>query len=129
MKIEILGDYEGLTQNRNLFYTSEQEREIALTRAEATAYKQLIEELKSIGKEENIKNIGQDSSDYIHGGFCIVREGDFWLVFHSERQVRSKLSIFTSPYNAVNFYFWSIVCDPQKSSTSVGCIPKSGTFK
>ena len=128
MKSEIDGEYEGLTTNKNLFYTNEDEKEAAMIEAENIAYEQLKAELIRIGQLNLIQNIGTAEADYLEGGKCIYRSGDFWLVFHSERNIRSNLSIFSSPYDAVNFYIWGCICDPSKENLSVGCIPKINTI-
>lgn len=128
MKIEIDGEYEGLTINKNLFYASNDEKEMALIEAERIAYEQLKEELVKIGELNLIKNIGVTEADYLDGGKCICRSGDFWLVFHSERKVRSNLSLFSSPFDAVNFYIWGCISDPNKENLSIGCIPRINTI-
>lgn len=124
MKIEIDGEYEGLGENKFKFYLNELERNSVLSNAEAIAYKQLKEELINHGKNALIANIGESEASYIDGGMCICRDGDFWLVFHSERKIRSQLSIFSSPYDAANYFLWISLCSPRNKNISIGCIPK-----
>ena len=125
MKIEIDGEYEGLGENKFKFYLNELERNSVWSNAEAIAYKQLEEELINHRKNALIANIGKLEASYIDGGMCICRDGDFWLVFHSERNIRSQLSIFSSPYDAVNYFLWISLCSPSNQNISIGCIPKA----
>jgi hypothetical protein len=45
---------------------------------------------------------------YPDGGWCIHEEGGVWLVYHSERGKRSGPAIFTSSFDAANFYLWNL---------------------
>ncbi|WP_445346689.1 hypothetical protein [Acinetobacter bohemicus] len=86
------------------------------------------EELEKHGRHDLIANVGAEHANYMDGGLCICRDGEYWLVYHSERDSKSALSLFTSPYSAVNFYLWSVLSDPNKENISIGRIPKLGTF-
>lgn len=128
MIINLNSDFDGINVNRNSFYKSEEERVERLNKAEKIAYQQLTDELIKFGYKDLTVNIGAEHANYLDGGLCINRDGEYWLVYHSERYRKSRLSLFTSPYDAANFYLWSIVAHPARESTSVGCIPRSGTF-
>lgn len=128
MIINLKSDFDGINVNRNFFYKSEEERIERLIKAEKIAYKQLTDELIKFGHQDLVVNIGAEHANYLDGGLCINRDGEYWLVYHSEHYQKSRLSLFISPYDAANFYLWSVVADPAKESTSVGCIPRLGTF-
>ena len=128
MIINLTSDFDGINVNRNSFYKSENEREEWLKQAEKIAYEQLVVELSKNGKKNLIPNIGVNHANYLDGGLCINRDGEYWLVYHSERNQKSRLCLFESSYDAANFYLWSVLSNPSKENTSIGRIPKLGTF-
>lgn len=128
MIIELKDDYSGFKKYESLFYENNEEKKNHIESSEKIAYQQLKEELIKYGYENLIMNIGVEHTDYVGGGLCICRDGDYWLVFQSERNYKSNLSLFSSPYTAASFYLWNTVCDPKKENASVGMIPKYGTF-
>ena len=83
---------------------------------------QLVNELKRHNLDELLPCIGVEHADYISGGWCIYKENGYWLVYHSERYIKSNLSIFTSVYDAVNFYIWSRLARPENDNSSIGMI-------
>lgn len=119
MIIELSGEYTDFKNNEEF---------LSLKEAENIAYQQLFDQLIKFGYKHLLINIGAEHADYLDGGLCLYNDGKYWLVYHSERYKKSALAIFSSPYSAANYYLWSVLADPSKESTSVGMIPKLGTF-
>ena len=119
MIIELTDEYSDF-KNGELF--------LNLKEAENIAYQQLANQLIKFGYEHLLPNIGAEHANYLDGGFCLYKDGDYWLVYHSERYEKSQLAIFSSPYSAANYYLWNVLADPSKESTSVGMIPQLGKF-
>lgn len=61
------------------------------------------------------------------GGWCIHPVDDVWLVYRSERGRRSSPAVFTSDFDAANFYLWKHVGNPQADNSSVGMLPRRRT--
>jgi hypothetical protein len=90
--------------------------------SEKWAYKELRDEMQRLQLKYPVNAIGM--ADSIDGGWCISRDTNFWLVYHSERGVRSGLSIFTSPFDAVNYFIWTLIASPTEFGTTVGRLPR-----
>lgn len=87
------------------------------------ALQELAAELRKLKVDVNIELLGQPDA-FPDGGWCIHQDGDVWLVYHSERGRRSGPSIFTSSFDAANFYLWIHVCHPKSDNSSVGQLPR-----
>ncbi|MCS4511924.1 hypothetical protein [Xylophilus ampelinus] len=87
------------------------------------ALEELAEELVRLKVDVNPRLLGVADA-FPDGGWCIHKEDNVWLVYHSERGRRSRPSIFTSPFDAANFYLWIHVCHPKGDNTSVGELPR-----
>ena len=80
-------------------------------------------EVKRLGLSYNVHALGiPDAFD--DGGWCLHAEGDFWLVYLSERGRRHGPSIFSSPVDAVNFLLWQLISSPVGTNESVGKLPR-----
>lgn len=84
------------------------------------ALKELAEELKRLKVDINIHALGIPDV----GGWCIHQEDDVWLVYLSERGRRSRVAIFTSEFDAANFYLWRCVSHPKSGNSDVGRLPR-----
>lgn len=92
-------------------------------KAERWAFEELKSEIKRLNIDYNIYGLGiPDVFD--DGGWCLHSEDEFWLVYHSERGKRSRLSIFTSPFDAANFLLWKLIATPTGTNQSVGLLPR-----
>lgn len=87
------------------------------------ALKELAGELQRLNVDVNVRLLGVPDA-YEDGGWCIHEEGDVWLVYHSERGRRSRPAIFTSDFDAADFYLWIHVCSPTADNSSVGQLPR-----
>ena len=87
------------------------------------ALNELAEELLRLNVDLNVRLLGVPDA-YPDGGWCIHKEDEVWLVYHSERGRRSGPSIFTSSFDAANFYLWIHICDPKANNSSVGQLPR-----
>jgi hypothetical protein len=87
------------------------------------ALKELAEELQRLNVNVNVRLLGVPDA-YEDGGWCIHEEEDVWLVYHSERGRRSRPAIFTSSFDAANFYLWIHVCSPAADNSAVGQLPR-----
>lgn len=85
--------------------------------------RELSAELQRLEVDVDVRLLGVPDA-FPDGGWCIHKEGNVWLVYHSERGRRSRPSLFTSSFDAANFYLWIHVCDPTSDSTSVGRLPR-----
>lgn len=85
------------------------------------ALEELAKELVRLKVDINVHGIGKPDVDE---SWCIHQEGDVWLVYHSERGRRSGPAIFTSSFDAANFFLWKHVAHPQADSSSVGMLPR-----
>lgn len=89
-----------------------------------------MQALRDLGAELERLNVGVDirllgtPDAFPDGGWCIHKDGDVWVVYHSERGKRSGPSVFTSSYDAANFYLWKQVATPESDSSSVGLLPR-----
>jgi hypothetical protein len=87
------------------------------------ALEELRQELLNWKADVNIHALGLPDGDE---GLCIHEEDGLWLVYYSERGMRSGAAVFTSPFDAANYYLWSIVCGYKTENLStVGRLPKS----
>lgn len=87
------------------------------------ALNELAEELKRSKINININLLcAPDAFD--DGGWCIHEEDGVWLVYHSERGHRSRPAIFTSSFDAANYYMWIHICSPTADNSSVGRLPR-----
>jgi hypothetical protein len=76
------------------------------------ALHELAKELVRLKVNVNVHALG--IPDVHHdGGWCIHQEDDVWLVYHSERGRRSRPAIFTSSFDAANFYLWKHISHPK----------------
>jgi hypothetical protein len=91
----------------------------ALTRE---AFQALKDEIRRLKVDINVHSIGIPDAEDL-GGYCIHQEDDVWLVYHSERGRRSRPAIFTSPFDAANFYLWCHISHPSNGNTDVGMLP------
>ena len=87
------------------------------------ALSELADELQRLKVEINVKLLGVPDA-FPDGGWCIHPEGDLWLVYHSERGRRSGAAVFTSSFDAANFYLWIHICHPKADNSSVGQLPR-----
>ena len=90
--------------------------------SEKWAYQELHDEIHRLQLKYPTNRIG--IPDSLDGGWCISRDTSFWLVYHSERGVRTGLSIFTSPFDAVNYFLWSLIASPSEFGNSLGRLPR-----
>jgi hypothetical protein len=93
--------------------------------AENWAFNEFRSEIKHLGVDYNIHALGLPDA-FENGGWCLHSEDEVWLVYHAERGRRSGMSIFTSPFDAVNFLLWKLVARPSGSNQSVGLLPRNG---
>lgn len=87
------------------------------------ALEELAEELRRLKVDVDVRLLGMPDA-FPDGGWCIHEEDDIWLVYHSERGRRSGPAIFTSSFDAANFYLWIHVCNPKNDNSSVGQLPR-----
>jgi len=87
------------------------------------ALKELAEELQRLKVDVDVRFLGVPDA-FPDGGWCIHQEDDVWLVYHSERGRRSRPAIFTSSFDAVNFYLWCHIAHPKSGNTDVGMLPR-----
>ncbi len=85
--------------------------------------RELSAELQRLKVGVDVRLLGVPDA-FPDGGWCIHKEGNVWLVYHSERGHRSRPSMFTSSWDAANFYLWIHLGDPRSDSTSVGRLPR-----
>lgn len=90
---------------------------------EKWAFNELSLEIKRLGIDYNTFAIGTPDA-FSDGGWCISREDEYWLVYHSERGRRSGLSIFTSPFDAANFLLWTLATSSSIEQFPFGRLPK-----
>jgi hypothetical protein len=89
------------------------------------ALTELGQELQRLAVDSvNVRLLGVPDA-YPDGGWCIHQEDDVWLVYHSERGRRSGPAIFTSSFDAANYYLWIHVCSPSADNSSVGRLPRA----
>ncbi|MCS4511925.1 hypothetical protein [Xylophilus ampelinus] len=65
------------------------------------ALEELAEELTRFKVDVDVRLLGV-SDAFPDGGWCIHKEDDVWLVYHSERGRRSGPAIFISSFDAAN---------------------------
>ena len=82
--------------------------------AEAAAFEKLRLKILKAKASYNVNAIGVPDA-FGNGGYCIHREENVWLVYHSERGLRSDVAIFTSPSSAANYFYWRLVATPIES--------------
>lgn len=87
------------------------------------ALRELAAELLRLKVDVNVRLLGVPDA-FGDGGWCIHEEEDVWLVYHSERGRRSRPAIFTSSFDAANFYLWIHVCHPKADNSAVGQLPR-----
>jgi hypothetical protein len=87
------------------------------------ALKELAEELQRLQIDLDVRLLGVPDA-FPDGGWCIHQEDEVWLVYHSERGKRSGPAIFTSSFDAANFYLWSCVSHPKSGNSDVGRLPR-----
>ena len=88
------------------------------------ALTELATELQRLKVDVDVRLLGVPDA-FSDGGWCIHQEGDVWLVYQSERGRRSRPAIFTSSFDAANFYLWIHVCSPTANNSDVGQLPRS----
>lgn len=114
MKIDFEGQYEIL--------------EFDPVEAEEWAYRELKAELQRlitagyIRPEKGVNPHAVGIADV--EGWCISREEKYWLVYLAERGKRSGVSIFTSPFDAANYFLWYHISHPKVESATVGRLPR-----
>jgi hypothetical protein len=87
------------------------------------ALTELADELRRLNVDVNVRLLGIPDA-FPDGGWCIHEEGGVWLVYHSERGRRSGPAVFTSSFDAANFYMWIHICSPNADNSSVGRLPR-----
>lgn len=87
------------------------------------ALTELARELSRLNVEVDIQRLGVADA-FPDGGWCIHQEDDVWLVYRSERGRRSSPAIFTSSFDAANFFLWKHVGNPMADNSSVGMLPR-----
>lgn len=87
------------------------------------ALKELGDELLRLKVDINVRLLGVPDA-FPDGGWCIHKEDEVWLVYHSERGRRSGAAIFTSSFDAANFYLWCRIADPKSGNSDVGMLPR-----
>jgi hypothetical protein len=87
------------------------------------ALRELVSELRQLKVDIDTQLVGVPDAAW-DGGWCIHQEDEVWLVYHFERGRRSRPSIFTSSFDAANFFLWIHVCDPTADNSSVGRLPR-----
>ena len=96
--------------------------------AEEWAYRELKTELQKlitaghIRPEQGVNPHAVGMADV--EGWCISREDKYWLVYLAERSKRAGVSVFTSPFDAANYFMWSLISHPNIESSTVGRLPK-----
>ncbi|MGV0982935.1 MAG: hypothetical protein ACOYB2_00185 [Limnohabitans sp.] len=99
-----------------------------LIKAEEWAYRELKIELQRLLQAGHIRPETGVNPNAIGipdvEGWCISREDKYWLVYLAERGKRSGVSIFTSPFDAANYFLWSRISHPKVESTTVGRLPR-----
>lgn len=91
--------------------------------AEKYAFDEFTAEIKRLELDYNVNALGKEDA-FSDGGWCLHREGEYWIVYSSERARRSGLALFTSPFDAVNYLLWKLVATPDGLNTSVGLLPR-----
>ncbi|MBL0943060.1 MAG: hypothetical protein IBJ04_01860 [Hydrogenophaga sp.] len=86
--------------------------------------RELAAELQRLKVNVDVKMLGVPDA-FPDGGWNIHKEDGVWLVYHSERGRRSRPSIFTSAFDAANFYLWIHVSNPKADNSSVGRLPRT----
>ena len=87
------------------------------------ALKELAEELLRLKVDIDVRLLGVADA-FPDGGMCIHEEDGVWLVYHSERGRRSGPAIFTSSFDAANFYLWRCISHPNSGNSDVGMLPR-----
>ena len=87
------------------------------------ALEELASELQRLKVDVNVRLLGIPDA-FSDGGWCIHEEEEVWLVYHSERGRRSRPAIFTSSFDAANFYLWIHVSHPKADNSAVGQLPR-----
>lgn len=86
------------------------------------ALEELARELTRLKVPMDVRLLGMPDA-FPDGGWCIHQEDEVWLVYHSERGRRSRPAIFTSSFDAANFYMWCHISHPANGNTDVGMLP------
>ena len=98
-----------------------------LFEAEKWAYRELKNELSKLNASGRIhsSNSINPHAIGIHDveGWCIAREDRYWLTYMAERGRRSRLSIFTSPFDAANYFLWTLLAHPSNGNCDIGELP------
>ena len=77
----------------------------------AWALEALAEELARLQVDSvNLRMLGVPDA-FNDGGWCIHPEGPVWVVYYAEGGRRWRPSLFTSPFDAANFYLWLHLVD------------------
>jgi hypothetical protein len=88
------------------------------------ALKELAAELQRLNVNIDVRLLGVPDA-FPDGGWCIHEEDGVWLVYLSERGRRSGPAVFTSDFDAANFYLWKHVSSPDADCSSVGRLPRT----
>jgi hypothetical protein len=117
MKIEL--DIKNYDDSFERYFPKSMEQKIS---EEQAMYAILRNELARLGQNlaYPLSQIGIPDAAGWDGGLCLHRETTLWLVYHSERGLRSDVSVFTSVQNAVNFFLWRSVSSAQADNSSIG---------
>lgn len=84
---------------------------------------ELATELKRLNVDVDVNLLGVPDA-FPDGGWCIHPDEEVWLVYRSERGRRSSPAVFTSSFDAANFYLWKHIGNPQADNSSVGMLPR-----
>lgn len=87
------------------------------------AIEELAVEIQRLNVDVDVRLLGVPDA-FSDGGWCIHEEDGVWLVYHSERGRRSGPAIFTSSFDAANFYLWKHIANPSADNSSVGLLPR-----
>lgn len=71
-----------------------------------------------------LSSIGKADASGWEGGYCMHEEDGYWLVYHSERGLRSIPDVFSGVQNAANFFLWIHVANPSAGNKDVGMLPR-----
>ncbi|MDQ8036769.1 MAG: hypothetical protein REI12_05065 [Pedobacter sp.] len=87
------------------------------------ALQELAQELQRLNVDIDVRLLGVPDA-FWDGGWCIHQEDEVWLVYHCERGHRSRPAIFTSSFDAANFYLWRTIAHPKNENSDVGMLPR-----
>jgi len=87
------------------------------------ALEELAAECKRLNLDIDVRELGVPDA-YYDGGWCIHQEDGVWLVYLSERGRRARPAIFTSSFDAANYFLWINTSHPAADNSSAGRLPR-----